>query len=109
MLKDVKVYILREAVFIFCVYQLSDRVEPDLSGLEVSDEFVAETVGSCRKLMEEMVRWMFRVGAESEWFVFAGTILGFWILSRIGNLLDFHTFLFIGTQVIKRFVLSTIH
>ncbi|XP_056842855.1 reticulon-like protein B13 isoform X2 [Raphanus sativus] len=79
--------------------RLLSKVEPDLSGLEVSDEFVAETVGSCRKLMEEMVRWMFRVGAESEWFVFAGTILGFWILSRIGNLLDFHTFLFIGLVI----------
>lgn len=75
----------------------SDRVEPDLSGLEVSDEFVAETARSCRKLMEEIVRWMFTVGVESEWFVFAKTILGVWILSRIGNLLDFHTFLFIGT------------
>ncbi|ESQ46304.1 hypothetical protein EUTSA_v10000566mg [Eutrema salsugineum] len=79
--------------------RLLSKVEPELSGLEVSEEFVAETVRSCRKLMEEMVRWMFRVGAESEWFVFARTVLGFWILSRIGNLLDFHTFLFIGLVV----------
>ncbi|XP_013603914.1 PREDICTED: reticulon-like protein B13 isoform X3 [Brassica oleracea var. oleracea] len=75
------------------------KVEPDLSGLEVSDEFVAETARSCRKLMEEIVRWMFTVGVESEWFVFAKTILGVWILSRIGNLLDFHTFLFIGLVI----------
>ncbi|AEC07475.1 Reticulan like protein B13 [Arabidopsis thaliana] len=76
--------------------RLLSKVEPELSGLEVSEEFVVETVRSCRMLMEEMVRWMFRVGAESEWFVFARTVLGFWILSRIGNLLDFHTCLFIG-------------
>ncbi|RID47972.1 hypothetical protein BRARA_I04525 [Brassica rapa] len=79
--------------------RLLSKVEPDLSGLEVSDEFVAEMARSCRKLMEEMVGWMFTVGAESEWFVFAKTILGFWILSRIGNLLDFHTFLFIGLVI----------
>ncbi|EOA28548.1 hypothetical protein CARUB_v10024763mg [Capsella rubella] len=76
--------------------RLLSKVEPELSGLEVSEEFVAETVRSCRMLMEETVRWMFRVGAESEWFVFARTILGLWILSRIGSLLDFHTFLFTG-------------
>lgn len=80
-----------------CAQYLSDRVEPDLSGLEVSEEFVVETVRSFRKVLEEMVRWMFRVGAESEWFVFARTVLGLWILSRIGNLLHFHTCLFIGT------------
>ncbi|KAG2259155.1 hypothetical protein Bca52824_078449 [Brassica carinata] len=79
--------------------RLLSKVEPDLSGLEVSDEFVAERARSCRKLMEEMVRWMFTVGVESEWFVFAKTILGVWILSRIGNLLDFHTFLFIGLVI----------
>ncbi|CAH2061343.1 unnamed protein product [Thlaspi arvense] len=76
--------------------RLLSKVEPELSGLEVSEEFVTETVRSCRKLMERMVRWMFRVGAESEWFVFARTVLGFWVLSRIGNLLDFQTCLFIG-------------
>lgn len=59
-------------------------------------------VRSCRKLMEETVRWMFRVGAESEWFVFARTVIGFWILSQIGNLLDFHTFLIIGKSVPSR-------
>ncbi|CAH8367983.1 unnamed protein product [Eruca vesicaria subsp. sativa] len=79
--------------------RLVSKVEPDLSGLEMSEEFVAETARSCRKLMEAMVRWMFRVGAESEWFVFARTILGFWILSKIGNLLDFHTFLLIGLVI----------
>ncbi|XP_010417108.1 PREDICTED: reticulon-like protein B13 [Camelina sativa] len=76
--------------------RLLSKVEPELSGLEVSEEFVTETVRSCRMLMEEIDRWMFRVGAESEWFVFARTVLGFWILSRIGKLLDFHTCLFIG-------------
>lgn len=84
-------------VFFVCAQYLSDRVEPDFSGLEVSEEFVVETVRSFRKVLEEMVRWMFRVGAESEWFVFARTVLGLWILSRIGNLLHFHTCLFIGT------------
>ncbi|CAA7033182.1 unnamed protein product [Microthlaspi erraticum] len=79
--------------------RLLSKVEPDLSGLEVSEEFVVETVRSFRKLMEEMVRWMFRVGAENEWFVFARTVLGLWVLSRIGNLLDFHTFLFIGLVI----------
>ncbi|VVB08808.1 unnamed protein product [Arabis nemorensis] len=79
--------------------RLLSKVEPELSGLEVSEEFVEETVRSCRKLMEEMVRWMFLVGAESEWFVFARTVFGFWVLSRIGNLLDFHTCLFIGLAI----------
>ncbi|KAL1212186.1 Reticulon-like protein B13 [Cardamine amara subsp. amara] len=79
--------------------RLLSKVEPELSGLEVSEEFVVETVRSCRKLMEEMVRWMFRVGAESEWFVFARTVLGFSVLSRIGNILDLQTCLFIGLVI----------
>ncbi|CAN8287784.1 unnamed protein product [Cochlearia groenlandica] len=78
------------------LHRLLSKFEPELSGLEVSEEFVTETVRSCRKLMEEMIRWMFRVGAESEWFVFARSIFGVWVLSRVGSLLDFQTCLFIG-------------
>ncbi|KFK32722.1 hypothetical protein AALP_AA6G280300 [Arabis alpina] len=33
--------------------RLLSKVEPDLSGLEVSEEFVVETVRSSQKLMEE--------------------------------------------------------
>ncbi|XP_010531229.1 PREDICTED: reticulon-like protein B13 [Tarenaya hassleriana] len=77
--------------------RLLHKGEPELSRLRVSEDFAAETASTCRELGEEAIRWMFSVSSEREWFVFARTVLGLWILSRVGNLLDFQTFLFIGS------------
>ncbi|KAH7520125.1 hypothetical protein FEM48_Zijuj08G0110800 [Ziziphus jujuba var. spinosa] len=68
-----------------------------LPGLEITEGSALVAANSSRVTVEEISRWMFRVGAEGDLFVFAGVIGGLWILSRIGNNFDLPTFLYIGT------------
>lgn len=73
------------------------REPPNLLGkLEVIEETALEMGNTVREWIEGGIRWMFRVAAEREWFVFAGTAAGLWLLSRVGRYLDLLTFLYTG-------------
>ncbi|PRQ47834.1 hypothetical protein RchiOBHm_Chr2g0104061 [Rosa chinensis] len=51
-----------------------NKEPPNLYGmLEVTEETALGTANTIRAWIEEGIRWMFRVAAEREWFVFAGT------------------------------------
>lgn len=67
-----------------------------MSGLEIPEESIRGITYSVKVSGEEMVRWMFRVGAQKEWLVFAGTVTALWLLSVVGTYIDFLTFLYIG-------------
>ncbi|XP_062002156.1 reticulon-like protein B13 [Rosa rugosa] len=64
--------------------------------LEVTEKTALETANTIRAWIEEGIRWMFRVAAQREWFVFAGTAAGLWLLSRVGRHLDLLTLLYTG-------------
>ncbi|XP_019054105.1 PREDICTED: reticulon-like protein B13 isoform X2 [Nelumbo nucifera] len=72
------------------------KKEPDMSGLEVSEQWATEAANTFRGWMEEGVRWVFRVGAERQWYVSVAVVSGLWVLSLLGSLADFLTLLYIG-------------
>lgn len=67
-----------------------------MTQLKITDQTTMEMANSIRELIEGGVRWMFQVGAEREWFVFAGAVAGLWLLSLVGNYFDLLTLLYIG-------------
>ena len=67
-----------------------------MSGLGISESTANGMVNWIRETSEEGLRWMFKVGAQSEWYVFAATVVGLWILSKIGGLTDLVTLVYIG-------------
>ncbi|PWA43960.1 reticulan like protein B13 [Artemisia annua] len=81
------------------IYRIIYKEDPSMSGLGISESTANEMVKLIRETSEEGLRWMFKVGAQSEWYVFAATVVGLWILSKIGELTDLITLVFIGTVV----------
>jgi hypothetical protein len=73
----------------------------NMSRLEISGESAIEMANSIRTWIEEGIRWMFRVSAEREWFVFARTVAGLLLLSYVGIFSDLLTLLYIG-NLLKR-------
>lgn len=72
-----------------------------MSRLEISEESAIEMANSIRTWIEEGIRWMFRVSAQREWFVFARTVVGLLLLSYVGIFSDLLTLLYIG-NLLKR-------
>lgn len=67
-----------------------------MSVLEISEQTAFEMANWIRAWIEEGIRWMFRVSAEREWFVFAGTVAGLGLLSYVGTLTDLLTLIYTG-------------
>ncbi|CAK7339419.1 unnamed protein product [Dovyalis caffra] len=72
------------------------KEEPDLSGLEISEQTAIETALSVRQSIEESIRWMFHVSTGRELFVFARVVAALWLLSYVGSFFDSLTLLHIG-------------
>lgn len=94
------------AIFIFTsafiwenLLRLFRKEGPSMPRVEIPEESIRGIAYSTKVSGEEMVRWMFRVGAEKEWVVFAGTVIALWLISVIGTYIDFLTFLYVGTVV----------
>lgn len=51
---------------------------------------------------------MFRVSAEREWFVFAGTVAGLGLLSYVGTLTDLLTLIYTGNLFEEKRLLSLV-
>lgn len=73
------------------------REPPTMSGLEITDQSTTEMTIFLRESVEEAIRWMFRVGAESRCFVFAAVVAALWILSIVGSCMDLLTLVYIGS------------
>ncbi|POO02728.1 Reticulon [Trema orientale] len=76
--------------------RLLGKEPPDLSRVEITEESALRLAMTLRTWTEEAIRWMFRVGAESDWLTFALTVGGLWLLSQVGNYFDFLTLLYLG-------------
>lgn len=79
------------------------REPPNLSRLEIKEQSAIEVANSVRGWMEEVIRWMFRVSAEREWFVFAGNVAGLFLLSLLGSYFKLTTLVFIGINILISF------
>lgn len=75
------------------------RVSPDLSGMEISEESAVESAKLIREQVKRSVQFMFHVGAEKEWFLFAGVVACLYALSLIGNCFDLLTLCYIGKSL----------
>ena len=64
--------------------------------MEITEESALKLAMALRTWTEEAIRWMFRIGAESDWLPFALTVGGLWLLSQVGNYYDFLTLLYLG-------------
>ncbi|CAN4079614.1 unnamed protein product [Withania somnifera] len=70
-----------------------------MSGMYISDESVMEAGSKLRDWVEKGLRLLFSVGAEREWFVFAGTVSSLGLLSVVASYVDILAFLYIGVVV----------
>ncbi|KAF5463863.1 hypothetical protein F2P56_013991, partial [Juglans regia] len=78
------------------ILRLLGKEPPNMSGLEIPEESAIESANCVRAWIGEGIRWVFRVSAERDWFAFAGTASGLWLLSYVGKLFDLLTLLYIG-------------
>lgn len=67
-----------------------------MPGIGISENTANDIANLIRESSEEAIRWMFKIGAQSEWYEFLAVVAGLWLLSIIGSLFDFLTLLFIG-------------
>ncbi|KAK9129622.1 hypothetical protein Sjap_010109 [Stephania japonica] len=74
--------------------RLFGKERPSLSEFEIPDQSAQRAAISVKIWVETGVRWLFRVGAESEWYEFAGVIGALWVLSILGGWFDFVTILY---------------
>ncbi|XVE82736.1 hypothetical protein DITRI_Ditri16bG0030000 [Diplodiscus trichospermus] len=80
--------------------RLLGKEPPTLSDLEISENTAMEIANTCGTVIEEVLRWMFHVTVEGEWFVFARTVAGLLLLSYVGSFFDLLTFLHIGMKMV---------
>ncbi|KAK9030432.1 hypothetical protein V6N11_031859 [Hibiscus sabdariffa] len=78
------------------ILRLLGKEPPKVSNLEFSEQTTMEISNTSRTVMEDVLRWMFRVTVEENWFVFARTLAGLLLLSYVGTLFDFLTLVYIG-------------
>ncbi|GMI94079.1 Reticulan like protein B13 [Hibiscus trionum] len=78
------------------ILRLLGKEPPKVSNLEFSEQATVEITNSSRTVMEDALRWMFRVTVEENWFAFARTLAGLLLLSYVGTLFDFLTLVYIG-------------
>ncbi|KAK9284791.1 hypothetical protein L1049_023968 [Liquidambar formosana] len=81
------------------ILRLLNEEPPSLSGLEITEKSAMEMANSFREWIGGGMRWLFRVSAERDWFVFAGVVAGLWLLSLAGSFFGFFTCLYIGIMV----------
>ncbi|XP_057500398.1 reticulon-like protein B13 [Actinidia eriantha] len=82
------------------ILRLFNKEPPNLSaGMEIREETTVEMANELRWWMEEGIRWMFRVGAEGDWFVFTGNVAALWLVSKLATFCDLLTLLYIGIVV----------
>ncbi|XP_076940552.1 reticulon-like protein B13 [Bidens hawaiensis] len=93
------------AIFLFSslfawanIYRIIYKEEPSMSAIGISEGTATEMARWVTETSEDATRWVFKVGAQSEWYVFAATVAGLWLLSVIGNSSDLLTLAFIGTM-----------
>ncbi|KAM7507033.1 hypothetical protein LguiA_017486 [Lonicera macranthoides] len=81
------------------ILRLMGKETPSLSGLEIPEQTAIGMGHSVREWIEEGVRWMFRIGAEGELFVFAGAVVALWLFSHVARFCDLLNLLYIGIVV----------
>lgn len=64
--------------------------------MEIRERSAVEMANGIREWIEEGIRWMFRVGAEREWFVFAATVATLGLISLTSSRFDLLTLLYLG-------------
>ncbi|KAJ9562329.1 hypothetical protein OSB04_007489 [Centaurea solstitialis] len=79
------------------IYKHFERRRTKYVGVVISENTATGIAIRIREFSEEAARWMFKIGAESEWYVFVATIAGLWLLSIIGSSSDLLTLLYVGT------------
>ncbi|KAG8384448.1 hypothetical protein BUALT_Bualt04G0118900 [Buddleja alternifolia] len=80
------------------IHRLLKKESPDLSELEIREETAMNTATLSRQRVEDAIRMMFHVSAESEWFVFAGVVTFLYLLSMVATYLDLLTLCYIGVM-----------
>lgn len=78
------------------IMRLLAKEPPKLSGLEISETSTLEVANSFRGVVEELIRWMFHVSVEKEWFVYVPVIAGLLVLSYVATFSDLLTLLYTG-------------
>ncbi|KAK8331898.1 hypothetical protein V6Z11_A10G105500 [Gossypium hirsutum] len=67
---------------------------------QASRQTTMEITNTYRIFLEDVLRWMFHVTVDENWFVFARTLVGLLLLSYIGAFFDFLTLVYIGITMV---------
>ncbi|GER35685.1 reticulon-like protein [Striga asiatica] len=78
------------------IHRLLKKEAPDLSELEISEEAAREHAEAFRRWAQEVVRLIFHVSTEREWFVFAGVVGSLYLVSLVASQFDFLTLVYLG-------------
>ncbi|PIA52342.1 hypothetical protein AQUCO_01000301v1 [Aquilegia coerulea] len=78
------------------IMRLVGRQAPTVPDWEMSEQSALVAGNTLRELLEEGLRWMLNVGAQSEWFEFAKVVGALWLFAWISSKLDFLTLSYIG-------------
>uniref|UniRef100_A0A7N1A9R4 Reticulon-like protein n=1 Tax=Kalanchoe fedtschenkoi TaxID=63787 RepID=A0A7N1A9R4_KALFE len=70
-----------------------------LASWEMTEESSEAVASSVRELIEEGIRWMFRVTVEKQWYVFAGTATLLFVISEVVSFFDLLSLLYAGTLI----------
>ncbi|KAL2522846.1 Reticulon-like protein B13 [Forsythia ovata] len=81
------------------IHRLVGKEAPDLSGMEISEQSAMESAKLFREEVEKIVLFIFHVGAEKEWYVFAGVVACLYALSLLANSINLLTLCYIGVVV----------
>ncbi|KAK1433028.1 hypothetical protein QVD17_09932 [Tagetes erecta] len=94
------------AIFLFSslfvwayIYRIIYKEEPSIWATGISENTATEMAHCVRQSTEDAMRCVFKVGAQSEWYVFVATVVALWLLSVIGSSSNLLTLLFIGSVV----------
>ncbi|KAA3479656.1 reticulon-like protein B13 [Gossypium australe] len=82
------------------VLRLLGKEPPNVSDFGISEQTTMEITNTYRTFLEDVLRWMFHVTVDENWFVFARTLAGLLLLSHVGALFDFLTLVYIGITMV---------
>lgn len=75
---------------------LLNRPPPPIPNLEISNEVVEKTMSKVRVRINRVLSVAREIGIERDRKVFVQVIMALWVISYIGSLFSFYTFVYVG-------------
>ncbi|KAF5188718.1 Reticulon-like protein b13 [Thalictrum thalictroides] len=81
------------------IMKLIGKQTPTVPDWEISEQLALVAAKTLRELLEEGLRWILKVGAQSEWYEFAGVVGALLLFAWISSKVDFLALSYISVVV----------